>query len=80
MDDFNRLEGGAAGIRRCDDDLDVSVLVDSHVTQDAEILDGEDWYLGIQDTGHHRTDIVHNRAHHVAPGCERCKCCISASK
>ena len=79
------LHRRAAGVGRCHLHVDASLVVLGDVAQDAEVLDGDDGQLGVEDP---RRDLPGARlpagaevvgGHHVAPGCERVRCCISAS-
>src|ERR1700674_2481782 len=75
----DHVERGASRIRRADVDLDVAGWVDAHVTKDAEVVNRENGYLGVDDLSRSAPDFVEGGRHHCAPGCARWRCCISAS-
>ncbi len=74
--------GRAAGVSGGEVDLHGSVACHPQVPDHAQVAEGQDGELGI---GHgpgrgQQRRRVRRGAHHVAPGYERCRCCISASR
>jgi hypothetical protein len=78
------VHGRAPGVGRGDQHGHrPAMLVDLNLAQDAEVLDRDDRDLG---SGWRRWQLAAlvqrplRCRHHVAPGCERAMCCISASR
>ena len=71
-------------VEASDEDVDdAGRLVRGHRAEDPEVGDGHHRHLGVGHGAHGRLDGRGGgtrRGHHVAPGWERARCCISASR